>query len=696
MDKIDIRKANLKFELMIISIVAFLVTLIGVSFSWLSGDMITGSTNLFVGSASLTMNYHGTSSITNVDLAPGEKFEKTFEVTNDANTVQTYNILWRDVTNSLINKNYFMYTIENVTTGEQLFLPKYLPTNSTHIVYDISVPANTTNNYKLTIYYVADAKYSQTLDSNLAFTGDITIDSANSPRTDEEVLSIYVNGVHSDYLPTLSSYTIDTTRTFCTNGSSISIVNGSISISNKTSTTACELYLVSGTPTAITGDPYNLLVIDLDGATLKSSPKTTYRYSGDIIDLGVPEKSGYAFLGWQVSGGGTTIIENTKVVMGTTYSYVKPTWAHGYWNKTTQTCTQGAPTSYTREYKTCNENIDNYTKVEKTCGVSSWSKTTSVCGVTQVTKASYVCGRTYHANCSWGSNQTKTIQDCTTNSPSCTSGAEKITACVFDHYAGSCACTGNSGENYSWPYNGTQCSNCSCVCGLHSQAVVSNRSLNRYYVATYQTCSCNPYYSYGFPSSASSTTSVAPSACTASTPSCSEYSHYNNGNTKVTCGDPKTYGWTSSNTVTDSTCTASGSCSASTNGNSYVTGCTPLAYNFGAESSPTTVGSCTDNLISCSSSTNGQTNRVCTPNYSYTFGSVVSGTSEVCSPSSFSCSENTVGDEYTTSCTPIAYDYGYVASTVQSGSCFVSNSHNTCASGTVNQTYISTCELIEN
>ena len=589
-------KLDLKIEMMIISVVAFLTAIIGVSFAWLRSNLSSSSSNLFVGSAGLTLSYHGTSSITNLDMAPGEKFEKTFEVENSGDSPATYNLLWKDVTNTLTDKNYFMYTIENVDTGEQLFLPKYLPTNSTHIIYNVPIAASETHSYKLTIYYVNDPKYNQLQNSNLEFKGDIRIDVTEGERDNSEVLSIFVNGTHSDYLPTLSSYTIDTSRTFCTDGSSISIVNNDIQIDNQKDTTTCDLYLVSSSASAITHDPYNLLVIDLDGATLNSATKTGYRYSGDIIDLGIPEKSGYAFLGWEISGSGSSIVENTKVKMGDTYTYVKANWTKGHWNKVVQTCSSGAPTSYTKKYQTCEQSINDYTKVEKTCGVSSWNKTTSVCGITAITKKTYVCG--------------------------------------------------NNSNKYSYP------------------------------------------------SSPTTTSSVSPSNCTVSNPPCNSATDYNNGNTKVTCTDPKTYNWTSPTTSTSETCTVSGSCSSSTFGNSYVTACAVAAYNFG-DATTSTVNSCTPNNIACSSSTNSQINRTCAPNYSYSLSSETTVTADACYPSEFTCSENTVGDEYVTECTSSGSGYGFVASTVETGYCLVDESHDACSSSTTGQTYVSACELIE-
>ena len=397
--EIDNITLNMKQKLMIFSVIAFFITLIGTGYAFVTGDLAPSRADLFIGSVGLNMVYEGTSQAIIADLAPGESVTKTFEVTNLSGLTQIYNLYWKEVTNTLVDKNYFMYVIKDADTGEALFYPKYLPTRSTHVLYDISIEPNETHSYELVLYYVDDPKYNQLQNADLTFIGDISFDQGNQVQRTIDMISIYVNGVAQDYLPTLSSYSIDTTRTYCTDGSSISITGGELVIDNLTKTTSCEVYLVSGSPAAITNDPYNLLIVDLgyDDAVLESTPEIKYRYEGELVTLGVPTKSGYAFTGWQVSGSGTQIVDNTKVLMGKTYSYAKATWAEGYYVKTTQVCGQGNPTSYTRTYKTCNANLVDYTKIEKQCLGSSWSKTSSLCGVLTQTYKVFTC-----AASAWG------------------------------------------------------------------------------------------------------------------------------------------------------------------------------------------------------------------------------------------------------------------------------------------------------
>ncbi len=834
-------KLDTKMKFMIFSLIAFILTLITAAYAWVTSDLLSNSTALYVGSVSLSVLYRGTSDVIIADLAPGESVTKEFQVENNGSSDQIYNLHWINVTNNLVDKNYFMYTIRNVDTDEVLFYPKYLPTNSTHIKYGISIPAGETHNYIMTIYYVDDPKYNQLQNADLYFAGDLSIEQGSNEQKLEDRLSIFVDGQHSDYLPTLSEYSIDTTRTFCTEGSSISIVNGDLEISNLSDVTSCELYLVSSTAASITNDPYNLLIIDPDGGTMSSTPEIKYRYSGDIVSLGVPEKSGYAFMGWQASGSGTQIVDNIKVLMGNTYSYVKAIWAEGHWNRIVQTCGENGVSTYTRTYKTCDSSISNYTQTDKTCGVSSWTKTTSVCGIATVTKKTFNCaasGWSYPST----ANTTETAQTATNGvvpsntTQSCSSashvGNKKITNTTTEWRKKGKRCTASSYTyDTSTSYTSTNCMNsivtapntCSssnlgssyitdckhhcrqpssgnngtCVCystdmapgALYDAGCVQNESrcmtvcsglggsfrsytpndtcacpnggtlegsycykknqtscstANNWaniYAKTTKTCtatvtmsdfnnltndncensvvtapssctvnnvgdhitSCEKTKytrrtyicaasSWSYPSTAATTTTVAPSNCSATTPSCSAAG--NVGNIKVTCGDPKTYNWTSSTTSTSATCQTSGSCSSSTNGNSYVTACTAKAYNFGDET-PSTVASCTPNTISCSSSTNGQVNRTCTPNYNYSLSSTTQ-TDEVesCATSNFTCDSTTFGSEYTTLCQPKTYGYGYSSSTTTSSYCFVDETHDACNANTDGSTYTYACEFV--
>ncbi len=324
-------KVNSKIRLVAISLALFIITLVTVTYAWTTSDFVQTTSGVTVESVVLSASFQGTSNVYVADLAPGEEYHKTFEIENNSDYQFTYSLKWNDVTNTFVDKNYFMYRIINIDTGEDLFFPKYLPSNSTTIINNISIDPGETHSYELIVYYINDPKYNQLQNANLYFTGNITISRGSVTTNVSDAISIFVNGNNVSMLPDLSSYSIDTSRTYCTDGSSISKVSNQLVIADQKPSTTCDVYLVSGSPAAITNDPYNLLIIDLDGGTLDSVEEVSYRYSGDIISLGTPTKNGYTFSDYSIQsggsgGGGSQWVNGANLRMGTTYTYVKATW----------------------------------------------------------------------------------------------------------------------------------------------------------------------------------------------------------------------------------------------------------------------------------------------------------------------------------------------------------------------------------
>lgn len=70
---------------------------------------------------------------------------------------------------------------------------------------------------------------------------------------------------------------------------------------------------------------YPTLTIDTDGGTLAVTPSASYP-TGYQLDLGVPTKTGYSFVGWQVISG-NSIVSGTNITMGTENTTIKAIWS---------------------------------------------------------------------------------------------------------------------------------------------------------------------------------------------------------------------------------------------------------------------------------------------------------------------------------------------------------------------------------
>lgn len=647
-EKIDFNKNQ---KMMIISIITFLCVLISATYAWITNDLFESNQSMSLTSAGLELTFRGTSQEIIADLAPGEEATKTFEVTNYASGTSTYNLYWKTAENRFTNRNYFKYTIINADTNTELITPRYLPSNVTGILHNISIAGNTTHRYILKVTYVEDPLYNQIQNADQYFYGDVSIRQASSSLGITAVSSLYLDGINIDYIPTLSEVTLDASRTYCTDGASISIVDGELQIQNQTLMTSCAVYFTTVTPTAVDKNIYNLLIVDLNGGT-SSVNTVNYYYRNEIIDLGTPVRSGYAFTGWQISGAGSSLIKNTRVKMGTTYTYAKATWVKGYWNKTTQTCAPNSIATYDKTYKTCDTVFQNYTKVDKLCTVQTSAQNIYSCVASEYTKRTCTCkGSKTHLGWSGTCHRAYQVASCSScpGNCQCTAGAVAVVTCYC--------------------YSTKSCVAATCPGGYTG------------------TCTETFTYSAGWSCSDSTDTT-----CTESDSWVCTYDRRNMSRVD-SCTETA---WeqdslTSSSTVTS--CTEDLTCTSTTD--TYTT-CTP---NYGFNASVTTSPNpttCTANTFDCNASTSGQTYTTCTPNYGYALSSTTqTETSATCTPSSFTCNASTYGQKYTTACEAASYGYGFSSSTVQAASCFIDETE-TC--GGINDngvSYVSTCDLVE-
>ena len=437
----SIQEININFskkqKLMIFSVVAFLCTLVATTYAWIAHDVAGVPNAINISSAGVSLSFRGTSPEIIADLAPGESIVKEFELNNFTSDDETYNLYWKVANNSFTDKNHFMYTLKNAETGEIIVGPRYLPLSPVHLLYNQPIPANSTVKFALTITYILDPFFNQTQNANLYFEGDLSMDATVQGDNVLDMVSIIVDGSPSQTLPTpITDYTVDNTRTYCTDGSEISLNDGVVSVTKTTPTTTCELHLNSSPAAEINENIYNLLIVDYNTGLSDINTLTKYYYKGDTISLPEPIKEGYVFTGWDITGAGTTVNNNT-LTMGSTYSYAKATWNKGYYNKTIQTCTQAAPATYTRTYNLCEQG-----------GVTQWTYTDRTCVITASGYYSYLaCSSSY----SWAFSQGSSCPIITaTACNSANVGRLKSgTSCTWNSasYGWTAATSGNAGSS---------------------------------------------------------------------------------------------------------------------------------------------------------------------------------------------------------------------------------------------------------
>lgn len=92
------------------------------------------------------------STVTSSLLIPGESTESTFQVENPSNVPMCFELVWNDVTNTFVNQKDLIVALEEDQTPLTLD-SNVFPTANGTLKSKLSIPANSTKNYKLTVTY---------------------------------------------------------------------------------------------------------------------------------------------------------------------------------------------------------------------------------------------------------------------------------------------------------------------------------------------------------------------------------------------------------------------------------------------------------------------------------------------------------------------------------------------------------------
>lgn len=160
--------------------ITIIMSIIGVSYAYFR--TIVESLNVSsmrVTTTNLKITYTETKNIVGNEITPGWTDTKEFSIENTGTSTVTYNLLWRDVINTLINTQYLKYSV--VGTGTDAFnteSPVTFPTNSSEVISNnISIDPDVIHNYTVTINYINDPEFDQSEDMEKTFAATIEIQS---------------------------------------------------------------------------------------------------------------------------------------------------------------------------------------------------------------------------------------------------------------------------------------------------------------------------------------------------------------------------------------------------------------------------------------------------------------------------------------------------------------------------------------
>ncbi len=112
-----------------------------------------------------------TSVVSSNNLLPGESVSTSFDITNPNNVSVCFDLLWNNVNNTFLSKNDLVVTLTN--NGTEVSLSNSIfPSANDEVLTSLSIKANTTDTYKLTVTYKETDK-DQSADMKKTFSGII-------------------------------------------------------------------------------------------------------------------------------------------------------------------------------------------------------------------------------------------------------------------------------------------------------------------------------------------------------------------------------------------------------------------------------------------------------------------------------------------------------------------------------------------
>ena len=133
-------------------ILTLTITLVGISYSFFTNDIVNDGVNSTTNiiSANLNVSYSGGKDIKIANITVGDSFIKNIKISNDSNLEMKYNILMENVVNTYNNQATLMY---NLTRNDENISSAYmLPSASGYSVDTYTIAPHEEVTYVLTIY----------------------------------------------------------------------------------------------------------------------------------------------------------------------------------------------------------------------------------------------------------------------------------------------------------------------------------------------------------------------------------------------------------------------------------------------------------------------------------------------------------------------------------------------------------------
>ena len=189
MENNEINKSN-KIKIIVITALIFLVSIAGISYAYFTIQVVGNDTasSMRLRTANMSLVYNDVQIVSGEYAEPGWTQTKTLTVTNNGNVDAYYNIIWRDLTNEIINGELVISATCSSSSGSCSNMSETaVPTSMSEshniaVKRGISIAPGVTHTYTLTVLF-KETGSNQNYNQNKYFNGTLNIAEGNEPLT---------------------------------------------------------------------------------------------------------------------------------------------------------------------------------------------------------------------------------------------------------------------------------------------------------------------------------------------------------------------------------------------------------------------------------------------------------------------------------------------------------------------------------
>lgn len=178
----------------ILLVITLIIGVVGVTYAYYRFQVVsTNISSLTITATNLELQYNESlENISGTNIIPGWSDTKSFSVYNTANAPAHYSILWTNITNNFVNKDYLEYSLVS-TAGNGCSKTNTIFPSATSEICRAVIDGKETQSYTLTINYLDSSTVNLASDMGMNFAGTITVEGLSNDEL-YTITTVVTNG----------------------------------------------------------------------------------------------------------------------------------------------------------------------------------------------------------------------------------------------------------------------------------------------------------------------------------------------------------------------------------------------------------------------------------------------------------------------------------------------------------------------